>query len=186
MRKVEIIIFIILVFSTCFQSCDNDKILPNMVIIYTDDMGYGDLNCQNPDSRIPTPNLDILASEGMRFTNAHSSSGICSPSRFALLTWTYYWRRQHGIVGAFGKPFFRDTDITLPDETMDISNIGYDTKEGEWEFRPGHIKAGAVSDEIISQIDSMATLAASTGFDLPENVSGQMNSYVLLLIMENL
>ena len=79
---------------------------PNIVLIFMDDMGYGDMNCQNPDSKIPTPNLDQLASEGMRFTDAHSSSGICSPSRFALLTGTYHWRRQHGIVGAFGKPFF--------------------------------------------------------------------------------
>ncbi|WP_211316267.1 sulfatase-like hydrolase/transferase [Flavobacterium faecale] len=59
---------------------------PNIVIIYADDMGYGDLNCQNPNSKIPTPNLDQLASEGMRFTDAHSSSGICSPSRFVILT----------------------------------------------------------------------------------------------------
>jgi arylsulfatase A-like enzyme len=67
-----------------------DKNHPNIVIIYADDMGYGDLNCQNPESKIPTPNLDNLAGEGMRFTDAHSSSGICSPSRFALLTGTYH------------------------------------------------------------------------------------------------
>ena len=71
--------------------------------------GYGDLNYQNPDSKIPTPNLDQLASEGMRFTDAHSSSGICSPSRFALLTGTYHWRNQHGIVNSFGKPFFKES-----------------------------------------------------------------------------
>jgi len=91
-----------------------DKKVPNIVIIYADDMGYGDLNCQNPDSKIPTPNLDKLASEGMRFTDAHSSSGVCSPSRFGLLTGMYHWRRQHGIVNSFGKPFFKDSDITLP------------------------------------------------------------------------
>ncbi len=56
------------------------KTLPNIVIIYADDMGYGDLNIQNPDSKIPTPNLDQLTREGVRFTNAHSSSGICTPS----------------------------------------------------------------------------------------------------------
>ena len=56
---------------------------PNIVILYADDMGYGDLGIQNPDSKIPTPNLDRLAREGMRFTDAHSSSGICSPSRYA-------------------------------------------------------------------------------------------------------
>ncbi|MBA7566239.1 N-acetylgalactosamine-6-O-sulfatase [subsurface metagenome] len=103
---------------------------PNIVIIYADDMGYGDLNCQNPYSKIPTPNLDQLASEGMRFTDAHSSSGICSPSRFALLTGMYHWRRQHGIVQSFGKPFFKDTDITLPQL---LKGKGYSTAcIGKW------------------------------------------------------
>ena len=51
---------------------------PNIVIIYADDMGYGDLNIQNSHSKIPTPNLDRLAREGMRFTDAHSPSGVCS------------------------------------------------------------------------------------------------------------
>ncbi len=117
----------------------SDSKPPNIVIIYADDMGYGDLNCQNPDSKIPTPNLDQLASEGMRFTDAHSSSGICSPSRFALLTGTYHWRRQHGIVGAFGKPFFKDTDVTLPQV---LKSIGYTTAcigkwhlGWDWEFK---------------------------------------------------
>jgi arylsulfatase A-like enzyme len=87
--------------------------LPNIIVIYADDMGYGDLNCQNPNSKIPTPNLDKLASEGVRFTDAHSSSGISSPSRFALLTGKYHWRRQHDIVSAFGKPFFKDSDLTI-------------------------------------------------------------------------
>lgn len=53
---------------------------PNVVILYADDMGYGDLGVQNPDSIIPTPHLDRLAREGTRFTDAHSSSGICTPS----------------------------------------------------------------------------------------------------------
>ena len=104
--------------------------LPNIVIIYADDMGYGDLNCQNPDAKIPTPNLDKLAMEGMRFTDAHSSSGICSPSRFALLTGSYHWRRKHGIVNAFGKPFFKDTDVTLPQV---LKTKGYSTAcIGKW------------------------------------------------------
>jgi arylsulfatase A-like enzyme len=125
-------------------SCSDKKgKLPNIVIIYADDMGYGDLACQNPDSKIPTPNLDRLASEGMRFTDAHSSSGICSPSRFALLTGTYHWRRQHAIVGPFGKPFFKDSDITLPQL---LKSKGYTTAcigkwhlGWDWEFmnKPG-------------------------------------------------
>ncbi|MBE0652442.1 MAG: arylsulfatase [Bacteroidales bacterium] len=112
---------------------------PNIVILYADDMGYGDLNIQNPDSRIPTPNLDQLASEGMRFTDAHSSSGICSPSRFAMLTGMYHWRRQHDIVNSFGKPFFHDSDNTLPqvlrDNDYTTACIGKWHLGWDWEFK---------------------------------------------------
>jgi arylsulfatase A-like enzyme len=87
---------------------------PNIVILYADDLGYGDLACQNPGAKLTTPNLDRLAREGMRFTDAHSSSGICSPSRFALLTGQYHWRRQHDIVGPMGPSMFRPGDVTLP------------------------------------------------------------------------
>ena len=59
---------------------------PNVLILYADDLGFGDLGCYNKESRIPTPNLDRLASESVRFTDGHSSSGICTPSRFAMLT----------------------------------------------------------------------------------------------------
>jgi len=115
---------------TSAQSADKEPNRPNIVIIYADDMGYGDLNCENPDSKIPTPNLDKLASEGMRFTDAHSSSGISSPSRFGMLTGTYHWRRNYGIVKAFDKPFFKDSDITLPQV---LKTKGYTTAcIGKW------------------------------------------------------
>jgi arylsulfatase A len=124
---------------TTAQNADAKPQIPNIVIIYADDMGYGDLSCQNPDSKIPTPNLDKLASEGMRFTDAHSSSGISSPSRFGLLTGMYHWRRQHGIVNSFGKPFFKDSDITLPQV---LKSNGYTTAcigkwhlGWDWEFK---------------------------------------------------
>jgi len=132
---LQVIIFAIFFLYYGCQNPKNEEVnelatQPNIVIIYADDMGYGDLNCQNPDSKIPTPNLDRLASEGMRFTDAHSSSGICSPSRFALLSGTYHWRRQHGIVGAFGPPFFKDSDYTMPQM---LKNEGYATAcVGKW------------------------------------------------------
>ena len=71
-------------------------------------MGFGDLSLQNPGSKIPTPNLDKLAKQGMRFTDGHSSSGICTPSRYALLTGRHHWRDFHDIVGAMGKPCFQE------------------------------------------------------------------------------
>jgi len=89
---------------------------PNMVVIYADDLGYGDVQCYNPDrGKIPTPNIDRLAREGMRFTDAHSSSGVCSPSRYTLLTGRYHWRTrlQSGIVGKWGKPLIAPDRLTL-------------------------------------------------------------------------
>ena len=67
---------------------------PNVVIILADDLGYGDPRCDNPDSKIPTPNLDRLASRSMRFTDAHSPSAVCTPTRYGLLTGRYCWRTE--------------------------------------------------------------------------------------------
>ena len=104
--------------------------LPNIVIIYADDMGFGDLAIQNPDSKIPTPNLDRLAREGTRFTDAHSSSGICTPSRYALLTGRYHWRKMHGIVPVWGDSVFADDRLTLPEM---LKTKGYRTAcIGKW------------------------------------------------------
>ncbi len=88
---------------------------PNIVILYADDMGYGDLGIQNQDSKIPTPHLDRLAREGMRFTDAHSSSGVCSPSRYALLTGRFHWRKFHDIVNSFQPPVLDAAELTLPE-----------------------------------------------------------------------
>ncbi len=87
---------------------------PNIVILYADDMGYGDLAIQNPQTKIQTPNLDQLAREGTRFTDAHSSSGVCTPSRYALLEGRYHWRKFHGIVNSFDQPILDDEKTTLP------------------------------------------------------------------------
>ncbi len=65
---------------------------PNIVIIYADDLGYGDVQIYNPErGKIPTPQIDRMAREGMRFMDAHSSSGVRSPSRYTLLTVRYHW-----------------------------------------------------------------------------------------------
>lgn len=129
--KLTFIKVILLLVATFISFISSAKApLPNIVIIYADDMGYGDLNIQNANSKFPTPNLEQLAREGMRFTDAHSSSGICSPSRYSLLTGRYHWRRQHAIVHSFGEPFFAKDDITLP---QILQNAGYTTAAiGKW------------------------------------------------------
>ncbi len=105
---------------------------PNIVIILADDMGYGDLNCQNPDSKIPTPHLDRLASQGMRFTDAHSPSAVCTPTRYALLTGTYAWRSnlKSGVLWPWDPPLIEEDTLTLPAMLRDV---GYDTAcIGKW------------------------------------------------------
>ncbi len=103
---------------------------PNVLILYADDLGFGDLGLQNPDSKIPTPNLDALANDAMRFTDGHSSSGICTPSRYALLTGRHHWRDFHGIVNAFGGSVFKPERLTLPEM---LKSQGYQTAAiGKW------------------------------------------------------
>lgn len=103
---------------------------PHIVILYADDMGYGDLGVQNPDSKIPTPALDRLAREGTRFTDAHSSSGICTPSRYALLTGRFHWRKFHDIVNSFDPPVIDAEELTLPEL---LKTKGYRTAcIGKW------------------------------------------------------
>ncbi|MHC4176006.1 MAG: sulfatase family protein [Planctomycetota bacterium] len=65
---------------------------PNIILIMADDLGYGDVKCYNAQSKINTPNIDRLASEGVRFTDAHSPSAVCTPTRYGLLTGRYCWR----------------------------------------------------------------------------------------------
>ncbi len=89
---------------------------PNIIVILADDLGYGDVRSFNPErGKIPTPHLDRLAAQGMRFMDAHSSSGVCSPSRYTLLTGRYHWRTrlQSGIVGVFGPPLIAPDRLTL-------------------------------------------------------------------------
>ena len=78
---------------------------PNIIYIMADDMGYGDLSCYGA-TKIHTPNMDRIAAEGIRFTDAHSSSAVCTPSRYSVLTGRYCWRsaRKRGVGGGFSLP----------------------------------------------------------------------------------
>jgi arylsulfatase A-like enzyme len=88
---------------------------PNIVFILADDLGYGDLGCYNKDSKIPTPNLDALAQEGMRFTDSHAPTSVCTPTRYAILTGRYSWRTrlQRGVLGPWGTPLIAPDRLTV-------------------------------------------------------------------------
>ena len=98
--------------------CRGSTTQPNILVVYADDLGYGDVQCYNPErGKIPTPHIDRLAAGGMRFTDAHSSSGVCSPSRYTLLTGRYHWRTrlQRGIVGLWEDPLIAPDRLTIGD-----------------------------------------------------------------------
>ena len=88
---------------------------PNIIYILADDLGYGDLGCNNTHSKIPTPNLDRLAQGGMRFTDAHAGSSVCTPSRYNILTGRYCWRSrlQEGIVREWDAPLIESDRRTV-------------------------------------------------------------------------
>jgi arylsulfatase A-like enzyme len=151
-----------LVFSICAGVVAE---LPNVVIIYADDMGYGDLGANNPSSKIPTPNLDKLAQEGMRFTDGHSSSGICTPSRFAILTGQHHWRRFHGIVGSFGGSVFKPDDFTL---AKMFKSKGYNTAcIGKWHlgWNWDALKKDDETSEIVTQWGKKKKVFKPAAFD---------------------
>jgi len=105
---------------------------PNVVIILADDLGYGDARCNNPDSTIPTPNLDALAAGGMRFTDAHTPSAVCTPTRYGLLTGRYCWRTRltRGVLSGYS-PHLIDPDRPTIADVM--SSAGYHTAAiGKW------------------------------------------------------
>lgn len=94
-----------------------DASMPNIVLILADDLGYGDLRCYNGESKVPTPHLDRLAREGMRFTDAHSPATVCTPTRYSLMTGQMAFRVPRGgtvFTGGGGPSLIGSRRLTLP------------------------------------------------------------------------
>lgn len=105
---------------------------PNIVLILADDLGWGDVRCYAEGSKIPTPHIDRLASEGMRFTDAHSPSSVCTPTRYGILTGRYAWRTRlkSSVLGPYGAPLIEPDRVTLPGL---LAEAGYRTAcIGKW------------------------------------------------------
>jgi len=88
---------------------------PNIIYILCDDLGYGDVRCLNPEGKIATPNMDRLAAGGMKFTDAHSSSAVCTPSRYSILTGRYNWRSplKSGVLGGYSPRLIETNRVTV-------------------------------------------------------------------------
>ena len=112
---------------------------PNIVYILADDLGWGDLGCYNARSGIPTPNLDRLASQGMRFTDMHSPSAVCTPTRYGILTGRYCWRSslKKGVLWGYSPNLIEEGRLTVP---AMLREQGYQTAGvGKWHLGLGPI-----------------------------------------------
>ena len=121
---------------------------PNIVFILADDQGFGDVSALNPESKIPTPNIDRIANEGMIFSDGHSSSSVCTPTRYSVLTGRYHWRThlQKGVLGGFSKPLISPGRLTVPSL---LKQHGYATAcIGKWHLGwDWPLKQGGTADD---------------------------------------
>lgn len=109
-----------------------EKLPPNIVYILADDLGYGDIAAYNPAGKIPTPNIDKLAEEGMRFTDAHTSSAVCTPTRYGILTGRYNWRSplKSGVLTGKSRALIPPSRTTVASM---LKKAGYRTAfVGKW------------------------------------------------------
>jgi arylsulfatase A len=114
---------------------------PNIIIILADDMGYGDVQALNPDSKVPTPNLNRLAAEGMKFTDAHTPSAVCTPTRYGLITGRYCWRSplKRGVLTGYSSPLIEPDRPTV---ASFLKGQGYTCGiVGKWHLGLGFAKA---------------------------------------------
>ena len=103
---------------------------PNIVFILADDLGYGDLSCLNENGKIHTLNIDRIAENGVVFTDAHSSSAVCTPTRYGILTGRYNWRStlKEGVLEGYSKALISGERTTMPKM---LKNQGYKVSKVE-------------------------------------------------------
>ncbi len=146
---------------------------PNIVFILADDLGYGDVGCYNAEAKVPTPNIDRLAREGLRFTDAHSPSTVCTPSRYSLLTGRMAFRINYRSVfeGVGGPCLIKADQLTLPQM---LRNQGYATAMiGKWHVGLSFFdkdglritKGGVEGVKLIDYARAIADAPIHRGFD---------------------
>ena len=153
---------------------------PNIIFIMADDLGYGDLGCYGA-TKIPTPNIDRIASEGMRFTDAHAASALCTPSRYNVLTGRYCWRSllKKGVLWGFSPPLIEQNRLTVASL---LKSHGYKTASiGKWHLGLNWTTIDGHEPDPIGNgrnIDYSAPITGgpqSLGFDYSFNISGSLD-----------
>lgn len=132
MRKYISIIVLGAILTSCSVSKESEELKPNIIFILADDLGYGDVSCYNENSKIQTPFIDKLANEGVQFTDAHTSSSVCTPTRYGILTGRYNWRTtlKKGVLNGYSKALIPKERKTIAGF---LSENGYNTAGiGKW------------------------------------------------------
>ncbi|MBM4154423.1 MAG: arylsulfatase [Lentisphaerae bacterium] len=158
---------------------------PNIICILADDLGYGDVGALNPDGKIRTPNLDRLAAQGMAFTDAHSGSAVCTPTRYGLLTGRYAWRTRlaSGVLGGYSPPLIAPGRATVASL---LKARGYHTAcFGKWHLgmtwavRDGGDPGDAIDSKVDPRsVDYSAPIRNgpnAAGFDLYYGISASLD-----------
>ncbi len=155
----------------------NHASFPNIILILADDLGYGDLSCMNPASGIQTRNLDRLAEQGMRLTDCHSSSALCTPSRYGLLTGRYNWRSRlkSSVLPGQSSPLLepgRETLATL------LKGRGYRTAcVGKWHLGLGWQTKGDYALPATYQDPNVDQDLCFTGIDFTAPITDGPNQH---------
>lgn len=159
---------------------------PNIVYILCDDLGYGDVRCLNPEGKIATPHADRLAREGLIFTDAHTSSSVCTPTRYGVITGRYNWRSklQSGVLGGLSPRLIEADRLTVP---ALLKQHGYRTAcIGKWHLGMDWVKheGREVSElniekpEQVSSVDYVQPIKSgptSVGFDYYFGISASLD-----------
>ncbi len=159
--------FCLSVFLFFSATCFGQQKKPNVIYILADDLGIGDVSVFNASGKINTPNIDALAKSGMRFTDAHSGSAVCTPTRYGILTGRYAWRThlQNGVLWSYDTALIT---ANRPSVATLFKNSGYNTAcIGKWHLGLGWQK------NINNQIDFSKTLTAGP------NIIGFKYSYII-------
>ncbi len=147
---------------------------PNIVYVMADDLGYGDVQCLNPKSRIPTPSFNRLAEQGMRFTDAHTGSAVCTPTRYGVLTGRYSWRGRlkRGVLFGYSPPLIERGRMTVASM---LKGAGYATGcVGKWHLGLGWVGPNPTKGQV-DYAKSLTDGPTTRGFDYFFGVSASLD-----------